>query len=125
MRFTALAFCLTCLAAPTHADPVGLWQTQAANGEVAIVEIAPCGSALCGTVKESHGKGGVPTPEMHGKVVISEMMRVGAGYAGKLWHPRLGLAFKGTMEESSARLTLSGCALGGAICRDQVWTRAE
>lgn len=123
--FTGLLASLSCLALPACADPSGLWKTQAENGEYAIVKIAPCGAALCGTVMESYGKDGAPTPDMHGKTVMSEMVPASAGYTGKLWHPRLKIAFKGTMREDGGALILTGCAFGGALCREQVWTRIK
>src|SRR5262245_39259588 len=94
-----------------HADPIeGNWKTE--KGSTA--SIAACGGGFCITLK---------TGEHAGKK-IGTLNAKGAGkYTGKITDPASDKTYSGKAAVSGSTLSMSGCVLGGLICRTQTWTR--
>ena len=126
LLIAAAALSLGTLAAT--ADPVtGVWQTQPGDaGNFAHVEIAACGSALCGTILRAYGADGAPRDsDTVGKRMIWDMAGDGAGRysGGRIWAPDRDKTYRSKMELSGDRLKVSGCV--GPICRSQTWARVN
>ena len=101
-------------------DPTGLWLRD--NGRSQI-RVAPCGGALCGTVAWLKDTGG---PGHVGQRVLYGMFPNGdSAWSGQAFNPEDGKSYNGTMAVSGNRLTTSGCALGGLICKSVSWTRVK
>ena len=110
------------------ADANGLWRTQSAgNGDYLQVEIAPCGSALCGTIEAAYNSDNKPITDFKdsGKQLIWDMKPDGAGKwsGGKIWSPELNVTANGRLALDGDTLTVEGCK--GPICRSQEWTRVK
>lgn len=98
-------------AAPAWADPIeGDWRTQ--SGATAV--IAPCGEGFCITLK------GGP---YSGRRIGSFQSTGGGRYAGEITDPEKEKTYSGKGVLSGSTLKLSGCVLGGLICRSQNWTK--
>lgn len=106
----ALLFCVAASGAGA-ADPiVGSWQTE--SGPIAA--IAPCGGAFCITLRSGP----------HSGKRIGSMSPSGAStYSGTILDPGNDKTYSGSATLSGASLRLSGCVLGGLICRSQTWSR--
>lgn len=98
----------------------GVWQRD--DGRTRI-RVAPCGSALCGTVVWLKDKN---SPAKLGQRVIYDMKPNGANnWRGSAFNPEDGRKYTGKMSLSGARLTTSGCVLGGLICKSFGWRRVN
>ena len=112
------------------ADPVeGLWKTKADdNGNFGQVEIAPCGDKLCGILVKAYDSTGAETEsENIGKQIVWDMVANGDGTYGngKVWAPDRDKTYNAKMALSGDMLAVSGCVLGGMICRASDWTRMK
>lgn len=89
---------------------VGRWKTQ--PGETAA--IAPCGNAFCITLKDGDYAG-----RQVGRITES-----GDGiYVGSLTNPEDGKTYNGQGKLSGNSLKMSGCVLGGLVCKSQTWRK--
>ncbi len=105
----------------------GVWRTE--HGWQ--VKIYQCGANWCGkvvggtTMKDVHN----PDPRLRkrsvvGIDIIRGMRKQGRRFKGKLYNPKDGNTYTGYIEPLSAsKLKLSGCVLGGLICKGQTWMR--
>ena len=112
------------------ADPVeGIWKTKPDdNGNFGYVEIKPCGPAFCGTLIQSFdGTGAVLDSENVGKQIVWDMIAAGGGSYedGQVWSPDRDKTYNATMQLGGNALAVSGCVLGGLICRASDWTRVK
>jgi uncharacterized protein (DUF2147 family) len=112
------------------ADPVeGLWKTKADdNGNFGHVEIAPCGAAFCGTLVAAFDQSGAPRESDNiGKRIVWDMVASGGGAYGdgQVWAPDRDKTYAAKLALTGDRLAVSGCVLGGLICRAQDWTRVK
>ena len=128
-RFALTAAAGLLLALPAFApDPVeGQWKTQPDdNGNFGVVEIAPCGERLCGTLLQGYDANGRPVASDNiGRFIIRDMAAEGGGAygGGTIWAPDRDQTYRSRMELSGDRLQVSGCVLGGLVCRNQNWQR--
>ncbi|WP_164657962.1 DUF2147 domain-containing protein [Tropicibacter sp. Alg240-R139] len=119
------------LAGTAAADPVaGIWKTERADdGAYLHVGIAPCGSAICGTIDTAFDSAGNMSPEYEhlGKQMIWDMVPDGGGAysGGKIWAPDSNKTYSSKMSLNGNSLTVKGCVAGGLICRGQNWTRVK
>jgi uncharacterized protein (DUF2147 family) len=106
---------------------VGHWGNK--DGSV-IVEIHPCGDALCGTVRSASEKartdarrGG--TDDLIGTEVLTDFGPIGAGrWRGILFVPDKDVRSKAEIIQlDSDRLRIRVCAVGEMFCKSQVWQR--
>lgn len=112
------------------ADPVeGLWKTKPDDhGNFGHVKIAPCGAALCGVLVEAFDSAGARRESDNiGKQIVWDMVAEGDGaYAGgQVWAPDRDKTYDAKMSLSGGTLAVSGCVMGGMICRSQDWTRVK
>lgn len=120
------------------ADPAGSWSTP--NGK-ARVRIADCGGGLCATIvslKEPKDDAGADKLDIHnadaskrkrpivGISLLSGMKPNGDQWLGQIYNPEDGKTYKAYMtEQGGGSLKVQGCALGGLVCKTQIWTRAN
>lgn len=110
------------------AEPLlGTWRTAPDdNGNTGLIQVAPCGAQICGTlVKSFDGAGKEMSSPNTGKMIISETVNAGGGaYKGKVWSPDRNKTYNSRLELNGDSLKVSGCVLG--ICRDGgSWTRVK
>jgi uncharacterized protein (DUF2147 family) len=127
--------------APASADdPRGNWMTENGKAKVAIVS---CGGALCGKIvaltepndlatgkpKTDHNNPDAAkrTRPMIGVQIVIDMEPDTADkWKGEVYNAEDGKTYSGSLTLVNATtLTLQGCALGGLICKNQTWTRAN
>ncbi|MEJ6477474.1 MAG: DUF2147 domain-containing protein [Octadecabacter sp.] len=114
------------MAGAAFADPLeGTWRTVPDdNGNSGLIQVAPCGTALCGTLVRSFDANGdeMSSPNV-GRQIISETVARGGGeYRGKVWSPDRDKTYSSRLQLSGDTLSVSGCVLG--FCRDGgTWTR--
>ena len=119
------------LAGTAQADPAaGLWKTAPGDtGGYLHVAMAPCGSALCGTIKAAFDGSGAPSADYEhlGKQLVWDMAAEGGGAygGGKIWAPDRDKTYASKMSLSGAALEVKGFVAGGLICRGQTWTRVK
>jgi len=127
------AFGLALLGLPAQAqspDPSGTWLTQSGDTRV---RIAKCGTALCGIIVSSTYQKDTNNADpklrersMVGVQMISDIRPSSDGFSGQLYNPQDGKTYTGKLKVMSPNtLQLSGCVLGGLICRSQTWTKAN
>lgn len=131
MRPFLTAVSLAVLAGSAHAapgaTPIGLWQNP--KGTIA-VQTQACGPLLCGhivwagpqAIADARAAG---VPSLVGIELLSDYRASGTGrWTGKVYIPDVGHRFYSTIELRNANsLRISGCILGGLICKHQDWTR--
>jgi uncharacterized protein (DUF2147 family) len=129
-KFLIAAAAVIIGATAATADPVeGVWKTKPDdNGNFGHVRIVPCGAMLCGTLITAFDGSGkeIASPNV-GKKIVWDMQPAGSGaYAnGKVWAPDRDKTYNSKMQMSGSTLAVSGCVLGGIICRASDWTRVK
>lgn len=119
------------LAGSAHAqalDPSGTYLSE--SGETR-VRIAKCGEAYCGTIVSVQGDiKDVNNPDANqrerslvGVQMISNIQPSGNGFTGQLYNYKDGKTYTGKMTFAGKALQLSGCVMGGLICRSQTWAK--
>lgn len=110
-------------AAPTS----GNWINS--HGSV-VVTTGACGDKLCGWVSWASGKALVDAREggvakLLGTELLQDYRQTGTNHwSGRVYVPDMGKTYYSTIEQLGAdRLKISGCILGGWICRSQIWRR--
>ena len=117
------------LAGMAAADPVfGTWQTEPDdNGNFGHIQVAACGSAICGKLVKSFGPDGKQIQSANvGKNIIWDMKADGGGQysGGKVWDPSRDKTYNSKMQLKGRNLAISGCIL--MICRDGgTWIRID
>lgn len=111
IRKTALAIAAVFVASAAYADPIeGNWTRP--NGTLEI--ISACGGSFCVTV----GSG-----EHKGKSAGSFKSIGGNKYKGTLTDISADKTYNGKATLNGNALVMSGCVLGGLICKSETWTR--
>ena len=130
MKKLALIAACVFAAGSAFADPVeGLWKTKPDdNGKYGYVLIGPCAEKLCGVLTQAFDSAGneVDSPNI-GKQIVWDMVANGDGSygGGKVWAPDRDKTYKSKMTLSGDALAVSGCVLGGMICRASDWSRVK
>lgn len=131
MKALLLAAAVTMVATPAlAASPVeGNWVNPSRS---VTVRIGPCGGGtLCGRVvaatakaREDAAHGG--TTNLIGTELMSDLVPNGEGsWHGSIFVPDVNRRAEAEVHLMDARtLQIEGCALGGLLCKSQVWTRA-
>ncbi|NBT33423.1 MAG: DUF2147 domain-containing protein [Rhodobacteraceae bacterium] len=119
---------LIAMAGAAFADPLeGMWRTaQDDNGNSGLIQVAPCGEMLCGTlVKSFDASGAERESEFTGRQIISQTVSNGDGtYSGKVYSPDRDKTYNSKLVLTGNTLAVSGCVLG--ICRNGgTWTRVN
>ncbi|WP_246088546.1 DUF2147 domain-containing protein [Phreatobacter stygius] len=120
------------LSAPALAnDPRGTWLSQ--SGETR-VRFADCGNQLCGTIVAASGQArdeknenaALRSRNLVGIRMITMRANGANAWQGSLYNFQDGKTYNGRMTMPSANsMSLSGCVLGGLICRSQTWSRVN
>ncbi|HMT45465.1 MAG TPA: DUF2147 domain-containing protein [Chakrabartia sp.] len=122
---------LSCCATADAAQPItGKWLTDDGKG---VVEIAPCGSQLCGRITKIMAKTGGnpvdsknPDPALRsrplvGLNILSGMRDAGSAWEGSIYSPERGRSFRSVVRRNAdGSLAVKGCM--GPICQTQRWT---
>lgn len=110
------------LAGMAHADDlIGNWRTAPDdNGNTGIIQVQQCGAALCGTLIEAFdASGSTMTSENVGRQIIWDTVPEGGGeYRGRLYSPDRERTYRSRLQLSGDQLVVSGCVMGGAVCRE-------
>jgi uncharacterized protein (DUF2147 family) len=131
LSLAALGLLLLTGAAHAQAqDPSGTYLSE--TGETR-VRIARCGQAYCGTIVSVQGEAkDVYNPDANlknrslvGVQMISNIQPSGDGFTGQLYNYKDGKTYTGKMTFAGKAMQLSGCVLGGLICRSQTWTKVK
>lgn len=117
--------------ADTRPSVYGRWLTDDRSG---IVEVAPCGPALCGTLVRVLAPAAPvrdinnPDPELRSRPLVGVRILSGLKPAGGRWQggraydPKAGRSYRASISlGSSARLDVTGCIL--FLCQTRHWTR--
>jgi uncharacterized protein (DUF2147 family) len=145
MKLRSVAMLATVLACGSPggafaADPMGTWNTE--DGK-AVIRIANCGGALCGTIvalKEANDPDtGRPKTDrnnadaslrarpMIGVQIVLAMKPSGTAnkWSGQVYNAEDGKTYSGNITLQDANtIKLEGCILGGLVCKASTWTRA-
>ena len=133
MRRLLLAAVLLPAAAAAQPAPItGRWITE---DRAALVEVAPCGPALCGRIvrvlKRDPSK---PITDVHnpdaalrnrpivGLAFLTGFVADRNGWNGRIYDPRNGRSYRSVLTRTGGMLKVKGCL--GPFCRTQTWTRA-
>lgn len=109
-KYAFAAVAVFAFAAPALADAIeGNYVTPAGTK----MSIAACGSSFCVTAKS--GK--------HAGKSIGSFKTSSGGYKGSLTDHDKGKTYNGKGRLSGGNLVMSGCVLGGLICRSETWNR--
>ncbi|WP_310619550.1 DUF2147 domain-containing protein [Flexibacterium corallicola] len=114
------------------AGPEGVWKRSNGNAKI---QMYSCGSAICGKIvwlknprKDiKNPSKSLQSRELVGLNIVQGMKPNGSNeWAGKIYNAEDGKTYKGKMKLVSANeLKLSGCALGGLICKGDIWNRSK
>ena len=123
----AALLALTAAQEPRRAAIEGLWKNPIGS---AIIDIAPCGSALCGKVVWASARGkreaSKGAPDVVGTTVLPALRAANGRWSGSLFIPDDNIHVSARLQPIGSRqLKLTGCGLMGLICRTQIWTRAD
>ncbi len=128
MLIAALVLALSTTAhAAAMETPIGVWQNPRGTLHV---RTRSCGEQLCGDIVWAGAEAvtdareaGVTT--LIGTELLNDYRHTGNGrWTGQVYVPDEGRRFYSTIEVMNPnRLRISGCILGGLICKHQEWTR--
>ncbi|MEC3912419.1 DUF2147 domain-containing protein [Sphingobium sp. CR2-8] len=130
-RFTLSLICAAVMVLPAAAmaaAPIeGNWVNP--HGSV-VVTTGACRGALCGWVRWADASATADAADagvshLVGTELLQDYHPRGPGrWAGYVFVPDRGRSFSSTIEQLDAdRLKISGCLLGGWLCKSQIWTR--
>lgn len=127
LRVYATAAVLMCASASAQAsDVIGVWITEKSEqGSSMAVEIFDCNGRLCGKAVDVFD---APNRDSVGLEIIKNMkIKSDTSFSrGKIYAPDTKKWYKSKMKlQGTDKLKVSGCVLGGVICRSQTWTRQE
>lgn len=111
----------------TAATIEGLWRNPSSS---VIIDISACGDALCGTVKWASEKAQKDarkgTDQLVGTQLLTNLEAKGSAWRGKLFVPDQKMRVNAKLQLVSDQvLRVSGCAMGKALCKSQLWTRTD
>jgi uncharacterized protein (DUF2147 family) len=131
---------ITAVTPAAAGDPRGNWMTDDGKAKIAIVS---CGGALCGNIVAltepiDPGTGKPKTdsnnpdtakrirPLVGVQIVIDMKPDSADKWTGQVYNAEDGKTYSGSITLVDAKtLTLQGCALGGLICKNRTWKRAN
>lgn len=127
-KLVTMSAALSLMGGMALAEPLlGTWQTaKDDNGNSGLIEVKPCGNALCGKlVKSFDANGQDMASDNIGRNIISETVPVGGGeYEGKLYAPDRDKTYNSKLELQGDRLKVSGCVM--FICREGgTWKKVQ
>ena len=96
-----------------------------------IVNVARCGSAYCGTVswaaEKTRNKVAENGRKLVGTRILSDLRPAGDGlYKGRAFEPKRNIRGSATVRQVGPNvMVVKGCAVLGAFCKEQRWTRVS
>ena len=127
MTLTLLVALAAAQAAP-QASIEGRWRSPGGNS---IIEIAPCGANLCGTVAWASARAKQDarkaTDQLVGTQLLTGLQQGRDGrWQGRLFIPDKNLRVTAKIQlVGPAQLKVSGCALGKSMCKSALWSRVD
>jgi len=112
-------------------EPTGTCLSESGDTRV---RISRCGGSYCGVIVAVRGEAkdvNNPDPTLRsrnlvGVQMISNITPAAGGFQGSLYNYKEGKTYSGKMSFTSGKsMELSGCVLGGLICRSQTWTKVN
>ncbi len=98
-------------------DPVGEWIVADRTSKIVIKK---CGTFLCGKISWTSDGGDL------GKAILIDLKPEGGEWTGTIVDPRDGQTYEGHVSlPNETSLQVKGCALAGALCGGEVWTRTK
>lgn len=131
MKRIAALFLLSLIACgPVLADPIeGLWRTAPDDhGDIGYIRVDDCGSGYCGVLERAeNAQGETIQPDTLGRKIVWNLKASKSGeYEGLIYAPDRDKEYMSKLELSGNRISVSGCVLGGLICRNGgQWTRVH
>ena len=120
------------LSLPAFAQsPIGTFASQSGDTRV---RFADCGGQICGTIVSARGatrdekneNATLRSRNLVGVRMITMRPNGANAWQGTLYNYQDGKTYNGRMTMPAANsMSLSGCVLGGLICRSQTWTRVN
>jgi len=106
---------------------IGTWINP--RGSVA-VETRPCGAALCGRVSWANAEAQQDAADagvhpLIGTELLQDFHPAASGrWEGIIFVPDMGRRFQSIIAmQDGGRMRVSGCILGGLLCKSQIWRR--
>lgn len=127
----AAALCAASLFAGTadaQTPPSGVWRNP---GNSVHVRIQPCGREVCGTVvwaspRAQQKARAAGTANLIGAQLFRQFRAQGGDrWGGRVFVPDRARTVAGTMRVQGRSAIVSGCLMGGLVCRSQTWTRVS
>ena len=118
---------LTLTGAQGATQPIeGRWANPSRS---VIIDIAPCGTAFCGTVAWASAKAQQDarrgTSQLIGTQLLTKLQHRNSTWHGRLFVPDQNMRANAKLQlVGNQQLKVSGCAIR-RICRSQTWTRAD
>ncbi len=103
---------------------IGVWLRESKGWHV---EFALCGDKLCGEVISGDGVDKGTGQSVIGVKMLYDLVKSDATtWVGRMYNPGDGNEYKGKVEVlSENEIKMSGCLLGGLICRSEKWPRID
>jgi uncharacterized protein (DUF2147 family) len=123
---TILVLAMQAVQTPAPPSIEGRWKSPGGNS---IIEIAPCGDKLCGTVAWASDKAKHDSRKTTDQLVGTQLLtnleqRKDGSWLGKLFIPDKNMRATAKIQlPSPQQLKVSGCAAGKALCKSAIWTR--
>lgn len=114
-RIATAALATLVLSSSAIASPLGVWQRTSTGGEI---EAFDCGGGIGLKVVKSTDAAKVGKQIMCGAKPAGENR-----WEGTILNLEDGKEYKGVITLSNNALKLSGCVLGGLICKTENWAR--
>lgn len=130
MRLLAASAALLLLtAAQQPSAPIeGRWRSPGGNS---IIEIAPCGASLCGTVAWASAKAIAASRKTTDQLVGTQLLtnlteRAQGRWQGRLFIPDKNMRVTAKIQLANpGQLRVSGCLAGRALCKSELWSRSD
>lgn len=133
IMLAAIVLAATPALAAAPAPITGRWLTP---GGKAIVEIAPCGTSLCGRIAKildpeapknardtNNPDPAKRTRPIEGMDILTGFTADKADWRGQIYDPRSGKTYRSIIKRSGSGLEVKGC--WGPFCQSQNWTAAK
>ena len=127
----SIAAATVALGAPASASAQALEGKWTNPKRSVIVNVARCGEAYCGTVswatEKTRDKVAENGRKLVGTRILSDLRPAGNGtYRGRAFEPKRNIRGSATVRQVGPNvMVVRGCAVLGAFCKEQRWTRVS
>lgn len=135
LRSSHLCVVLSLLLVAAWSPPVsaqsltGVWKTGTdTEGGYLLVAFEPCDGGTCGRITSAFDKAGTPQPDyehIDRKIIWDIAARDTDMFDAVVWAPDTEKTYQAKLEFKKLNLKVSGCVLGGLVCRSQLWSRQQ